>query len=266
LNLTRREDVDCRHDNPLSHEVEMKSLKIGEIAQRAGVSVRTLRYYEEIGLLMPTDRTDSGHRLYGRDAIERLQQIRSLQQLGLSLSEVDALLRGSEVSPQRIVADHLAQVQAQRDALAQLENQLRRLARLLGQRPRDETQSVEIFLSTLEAMTMYEKHLTPDQIQDVEARHSAAGEEALREWDASVAGLRAEMNAGTSPEDPKVAALVKRWHQAGAAFMPTDDEAAHTGILKVLHEDPQALEDHGLDPELFAYMGHALAPAEHSET
>ena len=60
----------------------MTLIKIGELAKRAGVSVRTLHYYEEIGLLMPASRTEAGHRKYGRQAIERLQQVKSLQHLG----------------------------------------------------------------------------------------------------------------------------------------------------------------------------------------
>ena len=71
----------------------MRPLKVSELARRAGVSVRTLHYYEEVGLIAPA-RTESGHRRYGRAAIERLQQIRSLQQLGFSLSQIHALFGG----------------------------------------------------------------------------------------------------------------------------------------------------------------------------
>jgi MerR family transcriptional regulator, thiopeptide resistance regulator len=243
---------------------ETKHLKIGEIAGRAGVSVRTLRYYEEIGLLAPSERTASGHRLYGPMDVQRLQQIRSLQQLGLNLSEVDALLRGKAISPQRIVADHLAQVQAQREALTQLENQLQHLAHLLDQPPRDDAQAVEVFLSTIEAIRMYEKYLDPDQLRDVNKRHEDASTSAQAEWNAVLSELRTEMNAGTSPVDPKVIALVERWHKAGAVFMPPDDAGVHAGVTKLFHENPEALEDHGLDAELFAYIGRSVAPAEHS--
>ncbi|MEA2488332.1 MAG: hypothetical protein QOH21_124, partial [Acidobacteriota bacterium] len=56
--------------------------KIGELAKRTGVSVRTLHHYDEIGLLTPSHRTESGHRLYGREEVIRLQQIVSLRQVG----------------------------------------------------------------------------------------------------------------------------------------------------------------------------------------
>lgn len=98
----------------------MKPMKVSEISRRASVSVRTLHYYEDVGLLAPA-RTESGHRQYGRVAIERLQQIQSLRQLGFSLSQISKLFGGRIVAADQIVADHLASIQVQREALARLE-------------------------------------------------------------------------------------------------------------------------------------------------
>ncbi|MCU1495382.1 MAG: transcriptional regulator, MerR family [Acidimicrobiaceae bacterium] len=64
-------------------------LRIGEAAQRAGVSERTLRYYEEIGLLVPAGHSTGGCREYGAEELARVQQIRELQELiGLNLEEI----------------------------------------------------------------------------------------------------------------------------------------------------------------------------------
>ena len=237
-------------------------LKIGEMARRAGVSVRTLHYYEEIGLLS-SERTDSGHRLYDRVAIERLQQIRSLQHLGLSLSEIDALLGGKEISPERIVADHLAELRSQRDALTQLETQLEHLQRLLRRGPKDDAEAVDVFLKTLEAMTMYEKHLSPEQLQNVNAMHDAAPSDAAKNWQAALDGLRVEMEAATDPADATVKALVEKWHEAASSFMPADDGALHQSVMQLLHDEPEARKEHGLDDALFSYLGRALAPDKH---
>ena len=57
--------------------------RIGEIAGATNVTVRTLHYYEEIGLLAPTARSGAGHRLYGTEAVEQLYRITTLRQLGL---------------------------------------------------------------------------------------------------------------------------------------------------------------------------------------
>jgi MerR family transcriptional regulator, thiopeptide resistance regulator len=241
----------------------MKLLKIGEIAKCAGVTVRTLHYYEEIGLLVPDQRTDAGHRVYGRGSIERLQQIRSLQQLGLSLTEVGALLRGADVSPRRIVANHLAELAVRREALDRLEAQLCRLAVFLDAGADDDAEAVTLYLETLETMSMYDKYLSQEQIESVKDAHAAAASSAEAEWNASLAGLRDAMNAGTDPADPKVKSLVERWHEVASAFLPGDDESVHEGVMKALHEEPQALADHGLDAELFGYIGRAAAPTKH---
>ena len=81
--------------------------KVGELARRTGLSVRTLHHYDAIGLLSPSHRTEAGHRLYAADDAVRLQQILSLRQLGFSLEEVCACLDRPEFSPRRVVRMHL---------------------------------------------------------------------------------------------------------------------------------------------------------------
>jgi MerR family copper efflux transcriptional regulator len=62
-------------------------MRIGELAQRAGVTTRTVRYYEGLGLL-ESDRRASGHREYGEEAIRRLAKIDFLKRMGLTLEEI----------------------------------------------------------------------------------------------------------------------------------------------------------------------------------
>jgi DNA-binding transcriptional MerR regulator len=67
-------------------------MKIGEFAQRAGVTPRTVRYYESLGLLGPSEREGSGFRYYTEAELARLQKINALKELGLSLEEVTTVL------------------------------------------------------------------------------------------------------------------------------------------------------------------------------
>ena len=67
-------------------------MKIGEFAQRAGVTPRTVRYYESLGLLGPSEREGSGFRYYGETELVRLQKISALKELGLSLEEIATVL------------------------------------------------------------------------------------------------------------------------------------------------------------------------------
>lgn len=73
-------------------------MRIGELADRAGTTTRTLRYYESLGLLPPAERTANGYRSYGDEHVRLLQQIRTLQDFGFGLEEtrpfVDCLRAG----------------------------------------------------------------------------------------------------------------------------------------------------------------------------
>ena len=70
----------------------MKHYRIGDFANKAGVTVRTIRYYDRIGLLRPTSRSDANQRLYSELDFARLQQILTLKLIGLSLEEIKGLL------------------------------------------------------------------------------------------------------------------------------------------------------------------------------
>jgi len=65
---------------------------IGEIAERVGLSLRTVRYYEEQGLITPEGRTEGGFRLYTDEHVERLQLIMHMKPLGFSVQEMRELL------------------------------------------------------------------------------------------------------------------------------------------------------------------------------
>lgn len=110
-----------------------KLLRIGNLAERCGKTVRALHLYEELGLLRPVLRTKGGFRLYSPSAIERVQWIGRLQDAGVSLTEIQTLLRSIE--EERIGAaamtrlrdlfqTKLVEVREQRARLAQLEADL----------------------------------------------------------------------------------------------------------------------------------------------
>ncbi|MBA8824996.1 DNA-binding transcriptional MerR regulator [Saccharopolyspora lacisalsi] len=66
--------------------------QIGEVAERTGLSLRTIRYYEEVGLVVPSARSQGGFRLYAEPDIERLEVIKRMKPLGFQLDEMRELL------------------------------------------------------------------------------------------------------------------------------------------------------------------------------
>ncbi len=103
-------------------------LTIGRLAERSGLPISTLRYYERLGLLRPQRRSEGGFRLYGEEAVYRLRFIKSAQALGITLRDVRRILavRDEGLAPCRHVLELLWR-QVQR-----LEEQMARLAALKG--------------------------------------------------------------------------------------------------------------------------------------
>lgn len=106
--------------------------RIGELAERVGLSTPTLRYYEDIGLLESSERSPAGYRLYDATAEARLGFIARAKRLGLSLDEIRDLVQiwdGGDCSATRaqlrhLVAHKIAEVRAQVEELATFERQL----------------------------------------------------------------------------------------------------------------------------------------------
>ena len=115
-------------------------LKIGEFARLADTNLRTLRYYEELGLLVPAARSDGGFRYYRPTDVNRVRLIWDLQQLGLQLEQIAALLgrRGEGESHAELVA-------RVRHALGEHERLLQeRIALLEAQRERVRTAALKL--------------------------------------------------------------------------------------------------------------------------
>jgi DNA-binding transcriptional MerR regulator len=110
-------------------------VRIGELADRSGTPVKTIRYYEDIGVLAPPARTPSGYRDYQPDAIDRLAFVRAGQSVGLTLGEIREIvaLRDRGETPCGHVAELIdrraGEIEARIAALQRLQRELRRLAR-----------------------------------------------------------------------------------------------------------------------------------------
>lgn len=142
----------------------MEDLTIGEVATRTGLTQRTLRYYEELGLLAP-GRDSGGRRRYDTTSIDRLYRIRLLRDLGSSLGDLDP----DAADLLALTRRHLADVDARQASLARQRERVRSVeARLLaGERPRDE--ELLDLLSGLDEEPAAVRRLTLLVYRDIEA-------------------------------------------------------------------------------------------------
>ena len=245
------------------------ALKVGELARRTRLTIRTLHHYDEIGLLRPSFHTESGHRLYTAGDVARLQQVLSLRQLGFSLEEIRDCLDRPGFSPLEVIRLHVArlreQIELQRGLCERLE------ALVAGYCASGGEGSAEDFLQTIEVMTMIESYYTPEQMESFRKRSAeaaAAGvdlaqqaQEGTAAWEELLAQLKVEMDSGTDPADPKVQALEKR-RQALVNLVSGGDKAIEENLERMWKEQGDKLcAQFGIDPKLMAYLGKAVEAA-----
>ena len=233
-------------------------MRVGELARRAGVTVRTLHHYEEIGLLAPSRRTEAGYRLYGRGEIARLQQIMSLRQLGFSLDEIRSFLARPDYSPLQVVELHIARLREQIAVQRRLCERLEALAEHLHSAGEG---SVEEFLQTIEEMSMLEKYYTPEQLEELKQRAEMLGEERIRqsqvEWSELIEQVRAEMDKGTDPASETVQRLARRWMDLVNAFTGGNPEIEKS--LRKMWQQEETI--HGINTREMREMGEYIAKA-----
>jgi len=133
----------------------VKAYTVSRLARMAGVSVRTLHHYDQIGLLKPSARTEAGYRLYGEPELLRLQQILFFNELDMPLDEVRQILDDPGF-------DQVASLEHHRQSL---QRRMERLTRLLGtiDRTIDRIREDDMTLTDEE---LYEG-FTPEQIKEV---------------------------------------------------------------------------------------------------
>lgn len=219
--------------------------RIGELASASGLTVRTLHYYEEIGLLTPAERTDAGHRVYGPAEVERLYRISVLRQLGIPLDGVRQSLDRDGAALASVITAHLATV----DARLAAENRLRaRLARAVGTVGAGDSPATDL-LDALEDMTMLDTTVTrPISVlvyEDLEAAYhhlthvfGLGPGELTRDPDGNVVHGEVEIGSGTvwlHVESPEFDLASPRSYGGSTSTMVVlvdDVDAHHQGAVE----------------------------------
>lgn len=245
------------------NRVTDEGMKVGELARRTGLSVRTLHHYDDIGLLSPARRTPSGHRLYGSDEISRLQRIASLRQLGLPLEDIRQALDRPALSLERVL---LLQIGRMREEI----DRQRRLVGLLEGLHERLTSSGEIPLEELtgaiEGTLHHGRHFTPEQLEYLAKRGKDIGQdrilESQREWTALFEAYGDAMTRGLDVETDEVQALAARSAALVEEF--TGGDAGVRGALSRMYAadgGDAVMGSFGIDlpAGLWEYMGRASA-------
>jgi len=180
-------------------------LKVGELARRSGLTVRTLHHYHSIGLLKPSGRSDAGYRLYNRDDVARLHQVQALRRFGMALADIGQFLAKPGASLPDLIARQIDSLDRQIAEAAKLREQL---TALRGQLLAGEEPELATWLTTLEQMTVYDKYFTKEELAQLPIYSDPAAPE---EWAKLIEAVGQKMAAGVPPSDPTVQELAEKW-------------------------------------------------------
>ena len=232
--------------------METRCLKIGELARRSGISVRTLHYYDQIGLLRPSQQTMSGYRLYSRVDVARLQQIRSLRSLGLPLKEIAAALARPEHAPVKVLRIHAERLRARIQAETLLCERLEAVAAKLELSNNVSLSDLLDTIQEISKMDKFEKHYTQEQLQTLARRGETLGEEGMQkaqqDWADLLADVQRAVQEGLDPKSEEGRSLAARWDALIEAFTG-GDSGIRQSLARMYEAEPDIAADRGYRPD-----------------
>jgi MerR family transcriptional regulator, thiopeptide resistance regulator len=244
---------------------DTRPLRIGEVAGATGLTVRTLHHYDDIGLLVPSERSGAGYRLYGAADVRRLYRILALRGMGFSLDEIAATLEREGEDPRPAVRRHIERIDAQIGLAHRLRS---RLTHILDELDRADEPSTDEFIDAIEVMAMIERYYTPEQLDQLERRAQALGEEGMRraqaDWAELIAAVEAERAAGTDPADARLDPLVQRWTRLIEQFTGGDPGIRESLQRMYETEGPERASRGAADAATMEYAQRAIAARQRS--
>ena len=251
----------------------MATYTVRKLAELAGITVRTLHHYDEIGLLRPAERTESGYRLYGERELLLLQQIMFFRQLDVPLEEIRRIVAGPDFDEAAALRRHRELLQAQAGRLGRLIDTIDKTLHMLEgtmtlsdaelyegfsqeQIDRYKRESREAYgVEVVEESERRAKGMSKDQWQAVKDEGEAVTQELAAVMDRPV-------------DDPEVQALIARHYKWVATFW-TPDAAAYQGLGQLYTDNPEFRANYDkyraglaafLRQAMTYYAEHTLAP------
>ncbi len=218
-------------------------LKIGDLAKSYGLSIRTLRHYDDFGLLVASGRTESGYRLYAKRDIQRLQHILFLKQLGFSLKKISEMLSNQSSSLIQTIDEHVLFVEQNIHSQTAL---LKQLKYLQDNFSTAKNIAIDDFFETIEMMKMYQKYFDEKQLAEFATAREALGKETLNQlqqkvWPDLIAKVKKAMDDQLAADSEEVTDLAKQWMELAHQFTGGDSKIAES--VGKMYQQEKALQD-----------------------
>ncbi|PRW65380.1 MerR family transcriptional regulator [Actinopolyspora mortivallis] len=225
--------------------------KVGELAAATGLTVRTLHHYDHVGLVCPSRRTDSGHRLYAEADVRRLYQVLALRQLGLSLEETASVLAGS-ADIDEVLTAHERHLRQRREALRRLQAQVSTLRAGLRESP---PTSVDGFLDLIRKVVVVDetvkRYFNDSQLAELAERRQQLGEQTIAEveraWSELIPRVEAAVASGMDPTTPEAQEMAREWMGLLEQFHG-GDEGLRESLQRMYEDNAEQIEQRYCGP------------------
>ena len=220
-----------------------------KLSKMSGVSARTLRYYDEIGLLKPARVAESKYRIYGQDEVDRLQQILFYRELGFPLEETKNLMSAPDFDKEQAFLSHLAELSKQKERLDLLINNIKKsMSAMKGKTVMSDSEKFEGFKQNLinENEQKYGEEIRTKYGDEVVDRSNVKIKGMTKEQYAEVEKLSQEVNdtlkaafEGGGPSSKlaqKACELHKKWL---CYYWDEYSKEAHISVTQMYVDDPR---------------------------
>jgi DNA-binding transcriptional MerR regulator len=236
---------------------------VKQLAKLASVSVRTLHYYDEIGLLKPSSLGGNGYRHYEEEALLKLQQILFYRELELSLDEIKAVTGRPDFDVETALRSHREALQGRVERLKRL---IQTVDNTIDHLKGNETMNAKGLFEGFseeeqekyaqEAEQLYDPETVKASNRKWKSYSPAQKEHILTEGKAIYSDLAAAMPRGA--ENPEVQIIIARWHQHIQNFWSPNDEQL-LGLADLYNDDPRFKANYDkIDPKLAGFMREAV--------
>ncbi len=222
---------------------------INKLARLAGISTRTLRYYDQIGLLSPTRISSNGYRIYGKTEVDRLQQILFFRELGVQLEEIGRILSSGDFDGKAMLESHLKSLLERRRQLDLLISNVEKTIKTMkGETTMSDKEKFEGFKQKLidDNEREYGREIREKYGDDIIEASNQKVKNFSREQYAEIERLSAELDdtlkAAFETGNPagelaqKACELHKKWL---CCFWKSYSREAHIGVTQMYVEDPR---------------------------
>jgi DNA-binding transcriptional MerR regulator len=236
---------------------------VKQLSRLAGVSTRTLRYYDQIGLLCPTRNPGNGYRVYDTQALLQLQQILFFREMDFSLEDIQEIITRSDFNVLDALEAHRKNLLQQVKRFNHLvETVDKTIMHLKGEKTMSEGEYYAGFSEeqeiryTAEARERYDPQMVDESVNLWKSYSKEKKNQILEEGKANNRALAAAMNKGAG--SPEVQAIVKAWHQHIEYFYRCSYEIAK-GLGQLYVEDPAFRANYEVfDPRLPEFFQEAI--------